>query len=76
MIKPPSDSDRRSSVGQRSSSTSSWLNCAGLTLLVLSLVLAVAALWIPWQRFDLLEKDIRQMETRYERLQELINNTW
>jgi len=44
--------------------------------LVLSLVLSVAALWIPWQRFDLLDKDIRQMETRYEKLQELLNNTW
>merc|ERR1712062_64214 len=75
MIKPPSDSDRRSSVGQRSSSTSSWLNCAGLTLLVLSLVLAVAALWIPWQRFGQMETDIQQMEERYQHLMEILNNT-
>ena len=52
------------------------MNCAGFTMLVLSLVLSVAALWIPWQRFDLLDRDLRQMETRYEALQELINNTW
>ena len=75
MIKPPSDSDRRSSVGQRSSSSSSWLNCAGLTLLVLSLVLAVAALWIPWQRFGQMETDIQQMEERYQHLMEILNNT-
>ena len=75
MIKPPADLEDNKRSKERSGS-SGWLNCAGFTMLVLSLVLSVAALWIPWQRFDLLEKDIRQMETRYERLQELINNTW
>ena len=75
MIKPPADLEEKKSRKERSAS-SPWLNCAGLTMLVLSLVLSVAALWIPWQRFDLLEKDIRQMEERYETLQELINNTW
>lgn len=75
MIKPPADLEEKKSRKERSAS-SPWLNCAGFTMLVLSLVLSVAALWIPWQRFDLLEKDIRQMEERYETLQELINNTW
>ena len=75
MIKPPADQEEKKRNKERSSS-SPWLNCAGLTMLILSLVLSVAALWIPWQRFDLLEKDIRQMEERYETLQELINNTW
>ena len=48
----------------------------GVTVLLLSLVLSVAALWIPWQRFDMMDRDIRQLEMKYESLQELINNTW
>ena len=78
MIKPPADSDdRRNSLEPRSSSSSSssWMNCAGLTMLVLSLVLSVAALWIPWQRFGELEGDIRQMEARYEEMMKMINRT-
>ena len=73
MIKPPAEDNKRS---KERSQSSPWMNCAGFTMLVLSLVLSVAALWIPWQRFDLLDRDLRQMETRYEALQELINNTW
>ena len=75
MIKPPADLEDKKGRKARSGS-SPWMNCAGFTMLVLSLVLSVAALWIPWQRFDLLDRDLRQMETRYEVLQELINNTW
>ena len=77
MIKPPADSeDRRNSPEPRSSSSSSsWLNCAGFTMLVLSLVLSVAALWIPWQRFGQLDREIQQMEARYEEMMEMINNT-
>ena len=78
MIKPPADSDdRRNSLEPRSSSSSSssWMNCAGLTMLVLSLVLSVAALWIPWQRFGELEGEIHQMEARYEEMMKMINST-
>ena len=76
MIKPPVDPEDTKKSSKERSSSCAWLNCAGLTVLLLSLVLSVAALWIPWQRFDMLDKDIRQLETKYEMLQDLINNTW
>ena len=75
MIKPPADPEEKKRSRERSQSWA-WLNCAGVTVLLLSLVLSVAALWIPWQRFDMLDRDIRQLEMKYESLQELINNTW
>ena len=75
MIKPPADPEEKKRSRARSQSWA-WLNCAGVTVLLLSLVLSVAALWIPWQRFDMLDRDIRQLEMKYESLQELINNTW
>ena len=75
MIKPPADPEYNKRSKEKSPSCA-WLNCAGVTMLVLSLVLSVAALWIPWQRFDMLDKDIRQLESKYEKLQDLINNTW
>merc|ERR1719336_3060668 len=75
MIKPPVDPEyKRDSVQLRSSSTP-WLNCAGVTMLVLSLVLSVAALWIPWQRFSSLDRDFKQIEVRYEELLGLLNDT-
>ena len=75
MIKPPADPEEKKRSRERSQSCA-WFNCAGVTVLLLSLVLSVAALWIPWQRFDMMDRDIRQLEMKYESLQELINNTW
>ena len=74
MIKPPADLEDKKGRKARSGS-SPWMNCAGFTMLVLSLVLSVAALWIPWQRFGQLDREIQLMEARYEEMMEMINNT-
>ena len=72
MIKPPPDTEQKKRERCQSSPCP---NYAGLTMLIITLVLSVAALWIPWQRFALLEKDIQMMEARYEELLEIINKT-
>ena len=69
MLKPESE-DGKSTKG--SSSSSSWVNCLVMTLLVISLTMAVAALWIPWERLNKLDRMTRENKDNFERLQRLI----
>ena len=69
MLKPESE-DGKSTKG--SSSSSSWVNCLVMTLLVISLTMAVAALWIPWERLNKLDRMTRENKDNFARLQRLI----
>ena len=66
MLKPDSE-DGKSTKG-----SSSWVNCLGMTLLVISLTMAVAALWIPWERLNKLDRMTRENKDNFEQLQRLI----
>lgn len=68
MLKPESE-DGKSTKG---SSSSSWVNCLVMTLLVISLTMAVAALWIPWERLNKLDRMTRENKDNFEQLQRLI----
>ena len=68
MLKPESE-DGKSTKG---SSSSSWVNCLVMTLLVISLTMAVAALWIPWERLNKLDRMTRENKDNFARLQRLI----
>ena len=67
MLKPDSE-DGKSTKG----SSSSWVNCLVMTLLVISLTMAVAALWIPWERLNKLDRMTRENKDNFEQLQRLI----
>ena len=67
MLKPDSE-DGKSTKG----SSSSWVNCLGMTLLVISLTMAVAALWIPWERLNKLDRMTKENKDNFEQLQRLI----
>jgi len=43
-----------------------------VTLLVISLTMAVAALWIPWERLNKLDRMTRENKDNFARLQRLI----
>ena len=68
MLKPDSE-DGKSTKG---TSSSSWVNCLVMTLLVISLTMAVAALWIPWERLNKLDRMTRENKHNFEQLQRLI----
>ena len=68
MLKPDSE-DGKSTKG---TSSSSWVNCLVMMLLVISLTMAVAALWIPWERLNKLDRMTRENKHNFEQLQRLI----
>ena len=43
-----------------------------MTLMVISLTMAVAALWIPWERLNKLDRMTRENKDNFARLQRLI----
>ena len=51
-----------------------WLSCICMTLLVMSITLSVAALWIPWERLNKVNEEMRLLKENYLKIEEILNN--
>jgi len=51
-----------------------WLSCICMTLLVMSITLSVAALWIPWERLNKVNEEMRLLKENYLQIEEILNN--
>ena len=71
MLKQESDDEK----SRNEESSPWWLSCICMTLLVMSITLSVAALWIPWERLNKVNEEMRLLKENFVRMEELINST-
>lgn len=69
MLKP----DKSENKPRNSSESSPVFNCLYMTLIMLSLTLSVAALWIPWDRINQLNDQMITLRENYHHMELLVN---
>ena len=69
MLKP----DKSENKPRSSSESSPVFNCLYMTLIMLSLTLSVAALWIPWDRINQLNDQMITLRENYHHMELLVN---